>query len=97
MKKNYLEFLKHRMKMFFSKSGQGKVGFWTSGNRLETNVTYYWSNRSKVIFTDWETGKPDNRIIDGEEEECIEVKGFGTLKWNDNFCSHALYFICETN
>ncbi|XP_055300784.1 perlucin-like protein [Sitodiplosis mosellana] len=78
-------------------AGQGKIGFWTSGNRLETNGTFYWFNRSQVTFTDWETGKPDNRVIDGEEEECIEVKGFGVLKWNDNFCSHSLYYICETN
>ncbi|XP_055306511.1 uncharacterized protein LOC129570812, partial [Sitodiplosis mosellana] len=53
-------------------AGQGKIGFWTSGNRLETNGTYYRFNRSQVTFTDWENGKPDNRIIDGEEEKCVE-------------------------
>ncbi|XP_031625032.1 perlucin-like protein [Contarinia nasturtii] len=76
-------------------AGQGKIGFWTSANRIEEGDTYYWNNGEKVTFTDWERGKPDKRIKGGEEEQCIEIKGFNTLKWNDNFCSHKLYYICE--
>lgn len=76
--------------------GQGSIGFWTSASRLGKGDTYYWNKGEKVTFSDWAVHQPDNRIIDGEEEQCIEVKGFHTLKWNDNFCSHKIYYICET-
>lgn len=84
-------------KLRISDSGHGHIGFWTSGNRLGEGDAYYWSNRTQVTFTDWENGKPDKRILDGEEEECIEMKGFNIFKWNDNFCSHEMYYICETS
>lgn len=79
----------------FFKSVQGRVGFWTSGTRRKTNDTFFWGNGKSVGFTDWENGRPDNLNQSGEQEECIEIKGFNILKWNDNLCNYGLYYICE--
>lgn len=80
------------------KAKEGKIGFWTSGNRRNTNGTFYWGNGQLVTFTDWELGIPDNMHANvGREEECIEIKGYNILKWNDHLCEYRLYYICESN
>ncbi|XP_055301157.1 macrophage mannose receptor 1-like [Sitodiplosis mosellana] len=77
-------------------AGEGRIGFWTSGNRRKTNGVYFWGNEKKITYTNWEAGKPDNvRSNNGEEEQCIEIMGLNILKWNYRFCSNELYFICE--
>ncbi|XP_031625031.1 C-type lectin 37Da-like [Contarinia nasturtii] len=83
------------------KARQGAIGFWTSGNRINTNGTFYWGNeknRKPITFTDWENGLPDNLHANvGWQEECIEIKGYHILKWNDHLCGYRLYYICESN
>lgn len=86
---------KNRINFLFL-SVKGQIGFWTSGNRRKTNDVYFWGNGIPLTYTNWEAGKPDNvKANNGEEEECIEIKGLNILKWNDSLCSNELYFICE--
>ncbi|XP_031616344.1 lithostathine-1-like [Contarinia nasturtii] len=76
------------------KAGQGEVGFWTSGNRRNRNGTFHWENGEAFGYTNWEHGTPDNL---GLGEECVEIKGYNILKWNDHYCTYNLYYICEIN
>lgn len=84
--------------MQFFRKEQGEIGFWTSGNRINTNGKFVWGNRQPVAYTNWENGVPDNLHAYngfGRQEECIEIKGYNILKWNDHLCSYGLYYICE--
>lgn len=71
---------------------QGSIGFWTSGAKRNTNSGYYWETGEPITFTDWEHGAPDQLH---QHEDCIEIKGYNILKWNDHLCSYRLYYICE--
>lgn len=86
--------------MISVQTDQGEVGFWTSGNRINNTGKYVWGNGQPVTYTNWENGMPDNLHAYngvGTQEECIEIKGYNILKWNDHLCNYRLYYICEEN
>ena len=65
-----------------------------------TGTNYFqWSNRDDVVYTNWDTNRPNNI---GGNEDCVEMwEGQGQLdphkikSWNDRPCEHKMSFMCE--
>lgn len=55
-------------------------------------VNFYWSDRSNVDFTYWNTDEPSDSLL-SSHEECAEMYVDGT--WNDAACSKSLGFVCK--
>ncbi|CAG9830396.1 unnamed protein product [Diabrotica balteata] len=70
---------------------------WTSGNRLQDKVNWFWLAREPVKFTNWDTQnkEPNNS---GGNEECISIYKNGAVTvWNDIACNREYYPLCEKN
>ena len=54
---------------------------------------WLWVDRSKVTYTDWNPGEPNNA---GGVEDCAHM--FPPAgKWNDRKCFKSLKYLCETS
>lgn len=77
------------------------LGFWTSGNDLAINGTYFWlSTGADFQFKNWEPNQPDHAIHGTEMEHCVEVRIMNStsglsIMWNDRHCSSERLLICE--
>lgn len=75
--------------------------FWTSGNDLAVNGTYFWlSTGANFQFEHWKPGEPSHQSPGGQEEHCVEIVRSSasineTLIWNDRQCALEDYVICE--
>ena len=59
-----------------------------------TTDDWTWNDSAPVVYTRWQTGKPDDR--DGKEtgeEQCAKIQTDGT--WDDVACTSSLDFVCE--
>ncbi|XP_030760679.1 C-type lectin 37Da-like [Sitophilus oryzae] len=79
-----------------------KDGYWLAGTRLG-NGDYYWATTgTKIIYTDWLRGQPDNAKTEYnkyEGEYCIQL-GMPTYSpepngWNDLGCNNPMPYICQ--
>ncbi|XP_028136782.1 perlucin-like [Diabrotica virgifera virgifera] len=71
------------------------TAIWTSGNRLQDKVNWFWLAREPVRFTNWDTryNEPNNY---GGNEECISILKDGAITtWNDIACNREFYPLCE--
>ncbi|XP_038055175.1 perlucin-like protein [Patiria miniata] len=67
--------------------------YWVGGDDILREGTWRWQDGSKVIYTNWFAGQPDN----GGEEEDGMIVYVGSRKWNDNSTGRAAAcFVCET-
>ncbi|XP_075306468.1 lactose-binding lectin l-2-like [Odontesthes bonariensis] len=82
-------FVKHLIRNFDLAEGVNWIGL-TDAQR---NGAWLWSDGSKVDFTSWNGGEPNNS---GGSEECVHTN-WGTNKgWNDKECSFKYSFVCAT-
>ena len=65
---------------------------WIGLSDAQKNGRWFWSDGSKISFTDWAAGQPDNH---GGLEHCGEIN-FAAKKWNDWPCSLMCSFICKS-
>ncbi|XP_076828391.1 macrophage mannose receptor 1-like isoform X2 [Brachyhypopomus gauderio] len=75
-------------------SNQQKVIYWIGLTRnvdQNNNTIWVWSDRSNSTYKDWGTGQPDNQ---GRQENCVELYGSQSYKWNDDSCNMNYPFIC---
>ncbi|XP_070610645.1 C-type lectin lectoxin-Lio3-like [Erythrolamprus reginae] len=65
------------------------------GLRLsKTSGFWLWPDGSKVTFTNWEKGEPNNFL---NKEFCAALtRGSRYVRWNDKDCEHRHPFICQT-
>ncbi|XP_029918826.1 galactose-specific lectin nattectin-like [Myripristis murdjan] len=81
-------FVIHLIKNFDPEQGSTWIGL----SDLHKEGRWMWSDGSKVNFTFWHSGQPDN--IQGTEH-CGEIH-IGTIRWNDNICSTPHSFVCAS-
>lgn len=68
--------------------------FWISGNDLAKEKHFTWlSTGEPFTFTYWGISQPDDDVGD---EDCVEIRNFGKLVWNDESCLLSQNFICES-
>ncbi|XP_041823014.1 lactose-binding lectin l-2-like [Melanotaenia boesemani] len=65
---------------------------WIGLSDVHKEGTWMWSDGTKVDFTIWYEGQPDN--YDGIQH-CVHVKFFGQ-RWNDIPCSYTYTSVCAT-
>ncbi|XP_061597873.1 lactose-binding lectin l-2-like [Cololabis saira] len=66
---------------------------WIGLSDAEKNGSWFWSDGSKLSFSNWNLGEPNNS---GGNEECVHTS-FGAAKiWNDWICSGGNAFVCKT-
>jgi hypothetical protein len=53
-----------------------------------------WNGTTPVVFTNWQSGVPDDRDNDENgAEQCAKIQPDGT--WDDVTCSSPINFFCE--
>ena len=67
--------------------------FWIGANDKDIEDDWVWeSDKSKLVFSDWHVGEPDNY----RNEDCGEIRWNKSLyKWNDAPCYKDRLYICE--
>ena len=60
---------------------------------LTEKKRWLWVGGSRVFFTSWNTGEPNNARLN---EDC-GVFIMPSKKWNDHSCSYPLHYLCEIN
>jgi len=67
--------------------------FWIGANDIDKENNWVWeSDESKVVFSDWDGGGPNNDL----NEDCGEIRlGLSLYKWNDAQCYNDKLYICE--
>ncbi|XP_061172826.1 macrophage mannose receptor 1-like isoform X2 [Saccostrea echinata] len=55
-------------------------------------VNFYWSDKSTVDYTNWNTNEPSDSLF-SQNEECVEMATTGT--WNDVSCRQSRGFVCR--
>ncbi|XP_062550411.1 perlucin-like [Armigeres subalbatus] len=72
---------------------------WIGASDLAQESYFHWhSTGSRVQFTNWKTGQPDNAK---NVEHCVEIRFIPghnwNWHWNDRECSAMRYFVCENS
>nr|XP_011422437.3 macrophage mannose receptor 1 isoform X2 [Crassostrea gigas] len=68
-------------------------GYWIGLNDLANEMTFFWSDGSPVLYTDWAAGEPNN--YGRRQEDCVLVLRTNG-QWNDAICQNpADGFICK--
>ncbi|XP_061597871.1 ladderlectin-like [Cololabis saira] len=66
---------------------------WIGLTDAQQDGAWFWSDGSKLSFSNWNSGEPNNS---GGNEECVHTN-WGTPKnWNDINCSGEFAFVCAT-
>ncbi|XP_062604307.1 C-type mannose receptor 2-like isoform X1 [Saccostrea cucullata] len=55
-------------------------------------VNFYWSDKSSVDYTNWNTNEPSDSLF-SQRQECVEMATTGT--WNDVYCGSSRGFVCR--
>lgn len=63
---------------------------WIGLNDQEEEGQFKWENSNlPVTFSNWLPGQPDGN----EHKNCVDMLQDGT--WNDRYCTHNNFFVCE--
>ncbi|XP_078144626.1 galactose-specific lectin nattectin-like isoform X2 [Centroberyx gerrardi] len=63
---------------------------WIGGFDAIKEGVWMWTDGSKVDYTNWHTGEPNNL----NAEHCLEMN-FGGNRWNDQGCDSKRSFVCS--
>jgi len=68
-------------------------GFWLGATDRQNEGTWVWDKtETKVTYTDWQTGEPNNY---GGDQNCLLIKRGYKYKWDDSECDSRLGYICQ--
>ncbi|KAG9356088.1 hypothetical protein JZ751_000932 [Albula glossodonta] len=82
------QFLKNLFKSFSSKD----TSFWLGLSDCQKEGWWFWSDGSKLDYTNWRYRQPDNHQ---GKEHCVHMHTSAGKSWNDIPCSSSFPFICE--
>jgi hypothetical protein len=69
---------------------------WLGGNDQLREGVWVWTDNSRVNYTHWHFGQPDNRhSLTLEVENCLEINFVALEYWNDEPCCSKRPFICQ--
>ncbi|XP_058047302.1 low affinity immunoglobulin epsilon Fc receptor-like [Ahaetulla prasina] len=70
-----------------------KVNIWIGLSRPSHKEQWKWSDGSKVSYTSWKSGNPNNKQTN---ENCVELWAeSGYKKWNNEKCASLRPFFCQ--
>ena len=70
--------------------------FWIGLNRSPFDYSVWaWVDGSRVSFTDWFPGQPDDYLSGEGCAEFYWYSGNNQFHWNDLNCSRKVRFVCE--
>ncbi|XP_076014204.1 macrophage mannose receptor 1 [Genypterus blacodes] len=65
---------------------------WIGFNDQMNQMLFEWSDRSRVTFTQWQTGEPSHAT--NLQEDCVLITGKDG-RWADHMCEREYGFICK--
>ncbi|XP_036001840.1 lactose-binding lectin l-2-like [Fundulus heteroclitus] len=65
---------------------------WIGLSDAQKDGTFFWSDGSKLSFTFWEEGEPND--FEGPEP-CVHTNSGPAKKWNDAPCTDKFAFVCK--
>uniref|UniRef100_A0A3Q2T655 C-type lectin domain-containing protein n=1 Tax=Fundulus heteroclitus TaxID=8078 RepID=A0A3Q2T655_FUNHE len=65
---------------------------WIGLSDAQKDGTFFWSDGSKLSFTYWDAGEPNNYK---GPEPCVKTNRGLAKKWNDVPCNWKLSFVCK--
>ena len=69
----------------------GSSTAWIGINDRDTEGTFVWEDGSKVTYTSWNSGEPN----DYNGEDCTHINYSVSGGWNDYPCGYTQPFVCE--
>ncbi|XP_054912732.1 ladderlectin-like [Poeciliopsis prolifica] len=73
------------------KTTQAHTRTWLGGYDSPGEGIWFWSDGSRLTFTNWAAGEPNNG---GDKEHCMDMNVQGRDFVNDDVCSKQLPFVC---
>lgn len=65
--------------------------WWIGLSDLKNEGSFVWSNNSKLDYTNWAGGEPNN----AGDEDCAHLAPWAGGGWNDMFCAQVRPYICN--
>ncbi|NWU97744.1 MRC1 protein, partial [Upupa epops] len=69
-----------------------RSSYWMGLSALDADSRFTWSDGSPVNFEKWQNGEPNNY---NGNEKCASFSGYSIMMWNDLFCEHMQYYVCQ--
>lgn len=79
----------------FLQSAKTDLNFHIGGSDMGHEGAFKWSNGEPVRGIPWYPNEPNNRVKDGEEQDCIFLWKAHDYKLTDMFCSSKQGFLCQ--
>ena len=64
-----------------------------SMNDDTTEGRFTYPTGESLVYSNWASGEPNNKVKGGSQENCLEIYLDGN--WNDILCSEQRLVICE--
>jgi hypothetical protein len=71
----------------------GSRRVWTGGNDRDVEGVWTWITAETWSYTKWGGGQPDNGS--SNSEDCGELRGDESGRWNDTECGNGRSHVCE--
>ncbi|XP_063959799.1 uncharacterized protein LOC129267062 isoform X3 [Lytechinus pictus] len=69
----------------------GNTAWWIGGyDADDSERSWYWSDKTRVIYNAWYSGRPDKN-----NHDCVEMKENHDYKWDDSSCSKMRKTLCQ--
>ncbi|XP_008434295.1 ladderlectin-like isoform X1 [Poecilia reticulata] len=73
-------------------AGYGSKVAWIGGTDGQQESTWFWSDGSRMIYTNWCPGQPDNGL--GSQQHCLQMNFTDKKCWDDCWCHYPRSSVC---